>query len=425
MTPLKLPMIPTDPDFVIGEYSINRTLRELDGQAECWGWMPEPRHMNAFRESPFYNLSLRHFFSELTPECFRFSNRIIRAHSFILWRILDWGCGMDPLARQWLDTHAGGSMTYALRTGCPEYLNRMYETHMRGPGVRQVKVAPPMITAYVDYAERLFGFYPIDEIAQLIPLLADKALTGIERPHDPIYFLSRVVAFLLEAGEPGKEMLAPHQNTFSELTQAFGKRSDEGESDEQSEYSNMTIQAEARTGVQRIQHALATHDAEDTAYLDTIWTTEYLDDTYQHCFGLPLRCNTPQGLAVAGCPEHGATLMRHVVETSTKRWGPGNRHTFAALEGQALYYLNLSQWDESIAVRHDIVDRYHELHGENDPLTLQAAMRLGETYARAERPEEAVPIIKDTLERAVNILDPDHFIVKFCKERLNELEAFQ
>jgi hypothetical protein len=420
MNPLAVPLIPIDPDFDIGHYPIDRTLRELDGLAESWGWMPEPRHMNAFRKSPFYNQPLRTFFREHTPASFCFSNRIIRAHAFILWRILDWGCGMDPLARQWLESHAGGSMTYALRTGSPADLNRVYETHMRGPGVHYVRVAPPMMTAYVDYAERLFGYHPVAELAPLIPFLCNKAISETERPHDPVYFLSRAIAFLLERGESGQALLAPHQQAIAELAEEFDKRPHEGPGTEPSEYSDMTLLEEARTGMQQIQRALTTRDAGDAMYLDTIWTTEFLDETYHRCFGLALRHNTPETLASAGLSEQGMLLTQHVVTTSIRRWGPGHRHTFAALECQAHFCFRQKRWNESIAVQRDILDRHCQLQGANDPLTLQAAMRLGETYLQAGQTAAAIPLFKDTLMKSRTVFEPDHFIIKFCADRLHE-----
>lgn len=419
-----LPHIPSNSNFVIGEYSIDHTLSELDGLAECWGWMPEPRHMHAFRQSPFYNESLRKFFQEVSPASLRFSNRIIRANSFIVWRIIDWACGMDEIARQWLDAHAGGSMTYALRTLCPEYLEFIYRAHMCGPGVRHVRVAPSFMTAYVDYAERLFGFHEVKELAELIPFLQSKVLSETDRPHDPAYFLSRIVAFILESGVDGVRLVTPTLDTFQALHESLRRRSSvHATRSEKSEYSDMTVIEEACMALWRIEQAIKTGNPESTLYLKDIWTADDLNETYHSCFGVPLRLNTPYRLAEAGCTEEAEHLVERVVESSINRWGSNHDRACNALDSQALLYMHLKKWEKCIEVRRDILKRCEDEHGNDHSVTLQNAARLAEVYARAGLSEESISMFTDTLNQATGNLEPDHFIITFCKKQLSELGA--
>ena len=298
-------------EFLAGEFDVNRSLRDLDVAAEAVGWMAEPRDMIHIRRSTWYRRSIAAFVASVDPGNFmgRPMSRVV-SHQFIFWRILDWGCGMDSAVRSWLDRHAKGSVTHALRTGDTASMKEIYASQLRGPRARVVRVAAPTITACLDYAERLFGFHTVQDIAGIIPFFASRIPLETDRVHDAVYFLSRAVRFTLNGGAAGFGLLSPLMPCIRGAEPYLETLREHPACCAQSEYtcavgqegSRMTVAEEARLGLRCILNAWERRSAEEVDYL-LVWDNAVLDEAYGDLYGVPLRDHRAANYEESGKPE--------------------------------------------------------------------------------------------------------------------------
>ena len=213
----------------------------------------------------------------------------------IFWRILDWGCGLNPDVRCWLDKYARGSMTYALRSGDGDYLECIYAGQMQGEGVRRVTAAAPAITMDLDYAERLFGFNSADELVKMVSFLCSKISAGESRMDDDIYFLCRAVSDMLVYWSAGADLLEPFVPVIEGLKGCVESLRDDPAYAEESEYIcfkgddsfHLSRAAEAALGYESILNVLSSEDMA-AGYYVYLWGVYFLDKTYYELYNTKL-----------------------------------------------------------------------------------------------------------------------------------------
>jgi len=418
----ELPIIKPEVPFIVGEFPVQRTLQELDGQAQCEGWMPEPRSMLMIRSSPWYEKPILHFVKEALPyDSFKKATRAARFPSYIFWRILDWGCGMHPDVRQWLTQHAGGSVTYALRTRQAACLESVYEAHMSAKGARSVPVAALSVTGCVDYAHRLFGFHPVTEISGLVSFLTAKANQGTDHVHDAVYFVSRGVTFLLQAGPAGRSLIDPHVPALRALALYLESRPEEGIMTQRSGYSDSSILGEARLGIQATLDAIDHHDPDRAIYLDGIWYPEDLDKIYRDLWNVALRDQTVQDFISEGQPEQALALMQHMLRSRKERFGPAHPQTIDCMTSLVLHFRQTRDFESAASIQRQILQLNGETGGADAPATIEAATRLGDLLLQTGHRQEAAALIRSALMAAERVLEPGHYITRHCRNALSKL----
>ncbi len=415
-----MPCIEPLSDWVVGMYPTSHTLQQLDGLAESAGWMPEPRHMHVVRSSVWYDKPILEFIVNTTPaRPFEFTPKAALLSSFIFWRILDWGCGMDDAVQAWLRPY-GHSVTYALRSQSRSRLEEIYQGHLRGDESRSVSPASPSITGCVDSAEWLFGFHPITDIVSLVPFLISKVRQDMTRMHDSIYFLSRCIAFLLRARDPGYELIRKNIAQIRELAVFLDTVPDEALL-RTSGCGEMSILDEAKLGVQAILEAIDTQDETKVTYLKHIWSLADLDDIYESLWKLPLRDHTVNKLTAAGDQNHALLLSQQICRSRCERFGVNHPQSVYARESLVYLQRKIGNIADAVLEQERILHYYEQANGAGDEEAIEAAVRLGELLLRAGNRTRASGVLQSALENAPSTFEQDHYLVKFCHKTLSEI----
>ena len=106
--------------------------------------------------------------------------------------------------------------------------------------------------------------------------------------------------------------------------------------------------------------------------------------------------------------EQSLELMEQIVDKRREKLGPQHRHTLLAMHNQGMSLYNLARDDEALAVFSETLQRSIDARGAKNPQTLETRYGLGSVLWAMQKWDEAIGVLDDTTKDMQGVLGPDH-----------------